>query len=192
MMKQTNDHDPGRRDQPMERIWCIFGLRRKLPWWVRSRSIAISKRRSRTSSLPKEVAHGSAYLLRPGVAVRPAPRTKSSARSLANRKAGLIAPGHRCRRSFSLDFADGVLPLMVSYKWAIKQVEEARRTLALHPMDSARRFGGAIGLRDKASPQLKSVMEHLETFKAPVGQAIRALPGLGQPDRRGPGGAVDH
>jgi hypothetical protein len=76
------------------------------------------------------------------------------------------------------DFADGVLPVMVSYKWAIKQVEEAGRKLPFTAWIQRVALAALIGLRDKASPQLKSVMEHLETFKAPVGQAIRALPRL--------------
>jgi len=76
------------------------------------------------------------------------------------------------------DFADGVLPVMVSYKWAIKQVEESGRKLPFTAWIPRVALAALIGLRDKASPQLMSVMEHLETFKAPVGQAIRALPRL--------------
>lgn len=76
------------------------------------------------------------------------------------------------------DFTDGVLPVMVSYKWAIKQVEEASRMLPFTAWIPRVALAALIGLRDKVSPQLKSVMEHLETFKAPVGQAIRALPRL--------------
>lgn len=76
------------------------------------------------------------------------------------------------------DFADGVVPVMVSYKWAIKLVEEAGRKLPFTAWIPRVALAALIGLRDKASPQLKSVMEHLETFKAPVAQAIRALPRL--------------
>jgi hypothetical protein len=76
------------------------------------------------------------------------------------------------------DFSDGVLPVMVSYKWAIKQVEEAGRKLPFTAWIPRVVLAALISLGDKASPQLKSVMEHLETFKAPVGQAIRALPRL--------------
>lgn len=76
------------------------------------------------------------------------------------------------------DFADGVVPVMVSYKWAIKLVEEAGRKLPFTAWIPRVALAALVGLRDKASPQLKSVMEHLETFKAPVAQAIRALPRL--------------
>lgn len=76
------------------------------------------------------------------------------------------------------DFADGVVPVMVSYKWAIKLVEEVGRKLPFTAWIPRVALAALIGLRDKASPQLKSVMEHLETFKAPVAQAIRALPRL--------------
>jgi hypothetical protein len=76
------------------------------------------------------------------------------------------------------DFADGVLPVMVSYKWAIKQVEEVGRKLPFTAWIPRMALAGLIALRDKASPQLKSVMEHLETFKLPVAQAIRGLPRL--------------
>lgn len=76
------------------------------------------------------------------------------------------------------DFADGVVPVMVSYKWAIKLVEDAGRKLPFTAWIPRVALAALIGLRDKASPQLKSVMEHLETFKAPVAQAIRALPRL--------------
>lgn len=77
-----------------------------------------------------------------------------------------------------LDFADGLLPVMVSYKWAIQQVEEAGRKLPITAWIPRVALAALIGLRDKANLQLKSVMEHLETFKAPVGQVIRALPRL--------------
>jgi hypothetical protein len=76
------------------------------------------------------------------------------------------------------DFADGVVPVMVSYKWAIKLVEEAGRTLPFTAWIQRVALAALMGLRDKASPQLKSVMEHLETFKDPVAHAIRALPRL--------------
>jgi len=74
-------------------------------------------------------------------------------------------------------FGDGVLPVMVSYKWAIGQVEEAGRKLPFTAWIPRVALAALMGLRDKASPQLKSVMEHLETFKRPVARAIRELPG---------------
>lgn len=84
------------------------------------------------------------------------------------------------------DFADGVLPVMVSYKWAIKQVEEAGRKLPFTAWIPRVALAALIGLRDKASPQLKSVIEHLETFKAPVARAIRNLPRLADVSRSTP------
>jgi len=76
------------------------------------------------------------------------------------------------------DFEDGVLPVMVSYKWVIRQVEDAGRKLPFTLWIPRVALAALIGLRDKASPQLQAVMEHLETFKNPVAQAIRALPDL--------------
>src|SRR5262249_33973274 len=67
---------------------------------------------------------------------------------------------------------------MVSYKWAIKLVEEVGRKLPFTAWIPRVALAALIGLRDNASPQLKSVMEHLETFKAPVARAIRAIPRL--------------
>src|SRR5439155_23760106 len=65
---------------------------------------------------------------------------------------------------------------MVSYKWAIKQVEEAGRKLPFTAWIPRVALAALIALRDKVSPQLKSVMEHLETFKPAVAQSIRGLP----------------
>ncbi len=79
---------------------------------------------------------------------------------------------------FKPDFADGLLPIMVSYKWVIRQVEEANRKLPFTTWIPRVSLTALISLRDKATPQLKAVMEHLETFKNPVAQAIRALPKL--------------
>src|SRR5947209_12830364 len=71
------------------------------------------------------------------------------------------------------DFADGLLPIMVSYKWVIRQVEDANRKLPFTSWIPRVALASLIALRDKETPQLKAVMEHLETYKNPVAQAIR-------------------
>jgi hypothetical protein len=76
------------------------------------------------------------------------------------------------------DFVDGVVPVMVSYKWVIRLVEDAGRKLPFTAWISRVAFAALTGLKEKSSPQLKAVMDHLETFKAPVAKSIKALPKL--------------
>ena len=76
------------------------------------------------------------------------------------------------------DFADGVVPVMVSYKWVIRLVEDAGRKLPFTAWISRVAFAALTGLKEKSSPQLKAVMDHLETFKAPAAKSIKALPKL--------------
>jgi DNA-binding HxlR family transcriptional regulator len=76
------------------------------------------------------------------------------------------------------DFSDGVLPVMVSYKWVIRQVEDAGRRLPFTEWIPRVTLAALIALREKSSPQLRAVLEHLETFNAPVARAVRELPRL--------------
>jgi hypothetical protein len=82
------------------------------------------------------------------------------------------------------DFADGVLPVMISYKRVIRQVEavEGRR---LGFMDWIPRVSLAalLALKDDAAPELKAVRDHLQTFKSAVARALRELQALGDSAR---------
>ncbi len=77
---------------------------------------------------------------------------------------------------FQPDFADGVLPVMVSYKWAIKLVEEAGRMLPYTAWIPRVAMAALISLRERANAQTRSVMRDLENLMTPVAQAIRELP----------------
>jgi hypothetical protein len=74
------------------------------------------------------------------------------------------------------DFADGILPLMVSYKWVIRQTEDAGRRLPFTEWIPRVTLAALMALRDRAKPQLRAILEHLETFNAPVARAVRDLP----------------
>lgn len=76
------------------------------------------------------------------------------------------------------DFADGIVPAMVSYKWVIQKIEEVQRRLPFTAWIPRVTLAAMIGLKEKATPQLKTVMEHLETFKSPVAKAIKDIPDL--------------
>jgi len=76
------------------------------------------------------------------------------------------------------DFADGILPVMVSYKWIIRLVEEAGRRLPFTAWIPRVSLAALFALKDRANAQLGTVLEHLETFKAPVARAVRDLPRL--------------
>ncbi|WP_146506117.1 hypothetical protein [Rubinisphaera italica] len=76
------------------------------------------------------------------------------------------------------DFEDGLVPAMVSYKWVIQKVEEVGRRLPFTEWIPRVTLAALIGLKERATPQLKTVMDHLETFKQPVAKAIRELPEL--------------
>ena len=76
------------------------------------------------------------------------------------------------------DFSDGVLPLTVSYKWAIRRVEDAGRRLPFTEWIPRVALAALLGLREEATPQLKAALEHLETFRPAVAAAVRSLPRL--------------
>lgn len=76
------------------------------------------------------------------------------------------------------DFADGLVPVMVSYKWVIRQVEDVKRRLPFTEWIPRVTLAALMGLRDQSAPQLKAVMQHLEAVKPAVARAIRALPPL--------------
>jgi hypothetical protein len=74
------------------------------------------------------------------------------------------------------DFADGVLPVMVSYKWVIRHVEEAGRRLPFTAWIPRVSLAALLALQARANAQLRAVLEHLETFNTPVARAVRDLP----------------
>jgi hypothetical protein len=76
------------------------------------------------------------------------------------------------------DFADGILPVVVSYKWVIRQVADTGRRPPFTEWIPRVTLAALMALRDRANPQLRAILEHLETFKAPVARAVRNLPQL--------------
>jgi hypothetical protein len=76
------------------------------------------------------------------------------------------------------DFEDGLVPVMVSYKWVIQQIEEVGRRLPFTEWIPRVTLVSLLGLRDHATPQLKAVMESLDANKPTVAKAIRELPKL--------------
>src|SRR5690606_11842552 len=53
------------------------------------------------------------------------------------------------------DFEDGLVPVMVSYKWVIRQIEDIGRRLPFTEWIPRVSLAALIGLRDHATPQLK-------------------------------------
>jgi hypothetical protein len=76
------------------------------------------------------------------------------------------------------DFEDGLVPVMVSYKWVIRQIEDVGRRLPFTEWIPRVSLAALTGLRDHATPQLKAAMEHLDACKPAVAKAIRELPQL--------------
>jgi len=76
------------------------------------------------------------------------------------------------------DFGDGLVPIMVSYKWVIRQVEDADRRLPFTEWIPRVTLAALLCLRDHGTPQSRAVMEHLDSFKPVAARAIRDLPKL--------------
>jgi hypothetical protein len=77
------------------------------------------------------------------------------------------------------DFADGVLPVMISYKRVIRLVEEVGRRLPFTEWIPRVGLAALLALKDDPAPELKEVRDHLQAHKPAVARALRELPALG-------------